>query len=50
MLEIPGRELELTAALPPSPLQGGAIYVFQGGTCNIDGGTFLSNNAYSVSQ
>jgi hypothetical protein len=30
--------------------QGGAIYVYQGATCNIDGGTFLSNIAEDVSQ
>jgi hypothetical protein len=47
---IPGRELELTATLPPSPLQGGAIYVRGGGTCNIDGASFVSNTAGGVSQ
>jgi hypothetical protein len=29
---------------------GGAIFVDQGATCNIDGGTVLSNTADLVSQ
>ena len=29
--------------------QGGAIYISTTGTCNIDGTTFLSNTAASVS-
>jgi hypothetical protein len=41
---------ELIVWCKNSPQTGGAIYVDVGGTCNIDGGTFLSNNAGYVSQ
>jgi hypothetical protein len=50
---IPARELELTATLPPSPLQGGAIFIGSMGglsqwhhsICNINGASFVSNTA-----
>jgi hypothetical protein len=47
MLEIPAPHFELIAGCKNSPQHGGAIYVDQGATCNIDGGTFLSNGAVS---
>jgi hypothetical protein len=41
---------ELIVGCKNSPQTGGAIYVGTDATCNIDGGTFLSNTARSVSQ
>jgi hypothetical protein len=50
MLEIPGPHFELIAGCKNSPQGGGAIYISRDGTCNINGGTFLSNTAPSVSR
>jgi hypothetical protein len=41
---------ELIVGCKKSSQSGGAIHVAQGATCNIDGGTFLSNHAGAVSQ
>jgi hypothetical protein len=41
---------ELIVGCKNSPQYGGAIYVAPEATCNIDGGTFLSNHASGVSQ
>ena len=50
MLEIPGPHFELIVGCKNSLQYGGAIYVWQGATCNIDGGTFVSNTASYVSR